>query len=699
MLLDQSSNQLLKTNFLGRDGFIWWIGQIALPKTSKWDMSDLAAKSSDQNLYYNRVKVRIFGYHTVNCNDLPDDKLPWAHILIPPGQSNGGVKEGISHDYKGGEMVLGFFLDGDDGQQPVIFGSLYKSSFVKSETTPEKIASRLCSEFKAFSPDSPSAHNSLGNSDPGGKNVGTGVGDISNSGTTPNTNKSGIDDVSAVNKKVIPAAHKMLSDRLDDKHQTVSICENNSINKILLAVEKLLKKLQSYYQYASFYYNAVMNKISNITGEIRAVASLITGFITSLIKKGMNILFEKISKAINEALNGLIPKPKHSKAAKLLDAILAEIYCLFKKLIESLFDMVLDALFNFVNQAIGAALCAIENFVGQLLNKILNSLDSALQPLLQQVNQVIGGALGSVGNILSQAMGIYGIIKGLLSCSDSSKACNPPETYSMAEGVSLGDVDDFTRVMDTIGSGGASQLLGTIGESLSVGNIDLTSSGCEIQTKLCGPPRVEILGGGGFGAAGNVIVNTLGKIIGVNMSNFGFGYVEQPVVSFIDDCNSGQYGRGRAILENQQVVSIVIDDPGEDYLNNIIKIEYGVENLSELPKGSNDSSGVSYIPKLDGIYVDSPGYGYDDSTKIRIGESLYSPTIGPGGSILDVIVNGEDIPPIYTDSLPDIQINSDTDSGIGAKLLPILKFIKVDSASEEILDFATVITVVDCVQK
>jgi hypothetical protein len=695
MLLDQSSNQLLKTNFLGRDGFIWWIGQIALPKTSKWEKSDLAAKIADENLYYSRVKVRIFGYHTGNCSELPDDKLPWAHILIPPGQSNGVVKQGISHDYKGGEMVIGFFLDGDDAQQPVIFGSLYKPSFVRPEITPQSIASKLCSEFKAFDPESPSAHNSLGATNPGGKNVGTGVGNVNDPGETKATNKSGIDDVSATSKETIPAAHKIISERIDDKHQTVSICENNAINKILLAVEKLLKKLQNYYQFAGFYYNAVMNKVSNITGEIRAVASLVTGFITGLIKKGMNILFEKISKAINEALSNLIPKPKHAKAASLLDVILNEIYCLFKKLLESLFDLVLDSLFNFVNQAVGAALCAIENFVGQLLNKILNSLDAALQPLLQQINQVIGGALGSVGNILSQAMGILGIIKGLLNCSDSSKLCKPPETYSMAEGVSQGNVDNFNRVMDTLGAGGAAELIGSIGEALGVGDIDLTSGGCDLATKFCGPPRVEILGGGGFGASGNVIVNTLGRIIGVNMSNFGFGYVEPPVISFIDDCNKGQYGRGRAILENQQIVAIVIDDAGEDYLNNIVKVEYGIGDIEQVPTGSNDTGGVGYIPKLDDIYIDSPGYGYDNTTTVSVGGNEYPVTIGPGGSILGVDVSGTSL---YTESLPEVEINNTT-NGIGAKLMPILKFIRTDSADREIIDSATVITVVDCVQK
>ena len=126
MFLDQSSNQLIRTHFLGRDGFVWWLGVVALPESSKSSTSDLSAKKDKQPLYYNRVKVRIFGYHTKDGGQLPDADLPWAHILVPPGSANGQLSQGQAHQYRGGETVFGFFLDGDDAQQPVIIGALYK---------------------------------------------------------------------------------------------------------------------------------------------------------------------------------------------------------------------------------------------------------------------------------------------------------------------------------------------------------------------------------------------------------------------------------------------------------------------------------------------------------------------------------------------------------------------------------------------
>ena len=48
-----------------------------------------------------------------------------GHIsLVPSGMGSGIHGLGITHEYQGGENVLGFFLDGDDAQQPVIIGSL-----------------------------------------------------------------------------------------------------------------------------------------------------------------------------------------------------------------------------------------------------------------------------------------------------------------------------------------------------------------------------------------------------------------------------------------------------------------------------------------------------------------------------------------------------------------------------------------------
>ena len=65
---------LFKTNFIGRDGFRWWIGQIA-PQSCWQDQADGGG-------WGNRVKVRIMGYHPYSELELPNEDLPWAQVLL-----------------------------------------------------------------------------------------------------------------------------------------------------------------------------------------------------------------------------------------------------------------------------------------------------------------------------------------------------------------------------------------------------------------------------------------------------------------------------------------------------------------------------------------------------------------------------------------------------------------------------------------
>lgn len=69
-----------------------------------------------------RVRVRIFGiHHTEDQTKISDGDLPWAMVLYPTtgGQTSSG---NASHGLVPGSWVVGFFVDGEDSQQPVILG-------------------------------------------------------------------------------------------------------------------------------------------------------------------------------------------------------------------------------------------------------------------------------------------------------------------------------------------------------------------------------------------------------------------------------------------------------------------------------------------------------------------------------------------------------------------------------------------------
>ena len=120
-------NILEGSNTFGSNGLKWWIGQVA--DRSVWADSALlnndvdegrADYGGDAEVYYNRVKVRVVGYH----DRLAEEDLPWAHIAATPMLASGYGMKYHTHYLEGGESVLGFWIDGTDEQKPVITPSL-----------------------------------------------------------------------------------------------------------------------------------------------------------------------------------------------------------------------------------------------------------------------------------------------------------------------------------------------------------------------------------------------------------------------------------------------------------------------------------------------------------------------------------------------------------------------------------------------
>ena len=96
-------------NFLGQDGFNWFIGVV---------------EDRDDPKKVGRVRVRCLGYHTEDKIKLPTSDLPWASPVLPITSS--GIS-GIGQTPLGlveGSWVFGFFRDSNYLQEPIVLGSL-----------------------------------------------------------------------------------------------------------------------------------------------------------------------------------------------------------------------------------------------------------------------------------------------------------------------------------------------------------------------------------------------------------------------------------------------------------------------------------------------------------------------------------------------------------------------------------------------
>ena len=109
-------------NFIGKDGFNWWIGQVENNGHGSYNVETEEFEAGDYD-FTNKVKVRIVGYHNRSRVDLPTEELPWAQVIMPviyPQRS--GI--GSIHQLEINSWVIGFFMDGSSAQIPIVMGSL-----------------------------------------------------------------------------------------------------------------------------------------------------------------------------------------------------------------------------------------------------------------------------------------------------------------------------------------------------------------------------------------------------------------------------------------------------------------------------------------------------------------------------------------------------------------------------------------------
>ena len=117
-------------NIYGNQNFSWWIGVVE----NRQDPEKLG-----------RCKVRIFGYHTDDLSILPTKDLPWAAPMMPiTSASTSGVGVAPVGPVEG-TWVVGWFLDGDEKQQPIMMGTFTG----KSNKTPTIEKLLINEEIKA----------------------------------------------------------------------------------------------------------------------------------------------------------------------------------------------------------------------------------------------------------------------------------------------------------------------------------------------------------------------------------------------------------------------------------------------------------------------------------------------------------------------------------------------------------------------
>ena len=378
-----------KVDYAGRDGFVWWLGEV-----EKVDLGE------------HRCKVRVIGWYTGHqgvdpkdgtsgakkeagyLKDIPTDDLPWAYVMLPNDQE-GIHNSGTRVQLQVGAMVIGFFADGEEAQIPIVLGNIkgYK-------TTPSTVVADP--ENKLNYPEA-TQMNSPGST----KNN-----DVGNPQTTPATanapgGEKGPGAAQGTPSPLVVATPGNAHVSSAKPSGETFLSANGIMGPAGAGLEADLKRMLVNIGQA---YSSV---IQTESGEF---VSLVTG---KLVK--LNHLIDNVRAFVSRAITGIMSWLKEI-IAKIIQTIIDKIVSLISTFIPigatvailELIEFILSLFCNFegayIIGYIQGALGNLNGFISSVVNNTFNKVASPVFALAQKAEETVNKVIGQVQNGLNQAI-------------------------------------------------------------------------------------------------------------------------------------------------------------------------------------------------------------------------------------------------------------------------------------------------------
>ena len=476
------------------------------------------------------------------------------------------------------------------------------------------------------------------------------------------------------------------------KYSLPDPCGTSELAKINTALQKFFITLKGIKKYGNLYLNGVLNKTSNLISLVRSTSTIISSVLKGLVQRFRNYILYKIRRGIIDVIDKLFPNLVANIKNTLFQRIIDTILCKFKDIIKGLKDLVVDFLFELIGKVANAPFCVAEQFTNALVNNLASSIDKAIGPVLEDIADVLGNVTrfaGQVFEALDFILGFEAFLCAKPNCPEINEFAAGPwggpsptnpnafERFLASPDLDAGEATTFINntLNDTLGLGFLDK--GVNGEQITAPPGSVTD--CSTAPFKCGPPTVEFFGGGGAGAVGAAVVDTAGKILGVDLVYGGSSYTRPPFVTFMDSCGSGNYASGYTkIDDNGQVIEVVMVNNGSGYLN----IVDGTTEFDDDPADITipfpvEERVTDYVVCLKEIEVISTGIGYLPTDEITITPDIPNlkarVKMTEAGQIIAIDVLEE---ACNLTTIPEITINSLT--GGGLQVRPILTFTRIE---------------------
>ena len=386
---------LFNPGFLGSN-FLWWVGQIA--DDSTWRGNINAGKYPSKNSipgWGRRYKVRIIGLHDQGEDQIPSDQLPWANVMYPITAGGGQAGSKATPNLRQGNMVFGFFLDGQDQQVPVIMGVLGNNSQTAlnqkigtnrvTNSQPGTLSQSGYSdgaEPKKGSAKEVPPDNDKGVEQPAKKPAPAPTTSAQDNGIDNAAEDAaaqvGLDAIDkdraarAAKRKAAPKeagpgalpAPGATNENSDGVHQTTAAdtkrqakCDEkivllkpdpqehvpSALKGIQTAIDNLITKIDSYLQAIQSYVDAVTNVISDLQALMKNFAQEIAKYMKVIFDKIMEFIMKTLNKALSKVVAAL-PSSLRFQFSDMKQVLTDLIRCLYSKMTEGLADKIGSAL-------------------------------------------------------------------------------------------------------------------------------------------------------------------------------------------------------------------------------------------------------------------------------------------------------------------------------------------------------------------
>jgi len=572
---------LFKRHFVGRDGFIWWIGQIASEVSWKENIPGRPVGSnSDIKGFGERYRVRIMGYQTADPTEITDEELPWAYVMYPTTAGGGGRSSSQSANLAQGTFVFGFFLDGDDAQTPVVMGVLGNNDYAAvSKNIPTTrfvpFSGYTESDYVAWYAQRTETGGDVANQN--GPQTTNGQAEVAGDRTGTSNNDKTTESANSSNT-LKEAASKAASEEQTQPIAKPSTCEPIPLGKIQKEMQNVITDIQkaqsSVYDYGAGVQHQIGDLQDEINKKVEKASEKITEGIKSVFTETEKYITRKVNNTMKDTYYLLFPneRPGLKKAVEDVNDLLA---CLFRQLIKGLLAAVKAFLLEAAGKVINVAQCLVENFVANILGQIVSKLLNALNSILSTVSALVGQAVSIVGDVL----GVLIDLISFLSCEEVPDCSNTDEWNLLSGASTTISASDFQSIVDS-----ATAFAASVSNATDLDNYDFDLNfddlfnleSCGIGPVVCGPPLAQFWGGLGVGAQGNLIISEFGEVVGIDMISFGVNYQQETTYGNVyDECGNGTGAVIEPIVgdytdENGDtqtgVLDIIIRDPGTGYL-------------------------------------------------------------------------------------------------------------------------------------